>query len=234
MKAHIVTVINSRTHGLAPMMMGNLSDEGSNHHANSDESLESEDGELYRLEIRNALNLVLIQAKAKEEGRAKLTESVSAVDALVTFEQIAEPKYTSMEDLPKSAPKGKGVGNCEDEETETSQNVPLVTIDVGSFEVLSDHGDEVQDDESTNETTEMMPPLPPGRGLRGQPCNEDHQDEEDPFFDCWDGKQEQSDALQQTDPWARNAPKSEPDVKGCLSVNFPACSESWECTNVCQ
>ena len=26
------------------------------------------------------------------------------------------------------------------------------------------------------------------------------------------------------DPWARNAPKSEPDVKGCLSVNFPVCS----------
>ena len=32
------------------------------------------------------------------------------------------------------------------------------------------------------------------------------------------------DALQQMYPWARNAPKSEPDVKGCLSVNFPACS----------
>ena len=26
------------------------------------------------------------------------------------------------------------------------------------------------------------------------------------------------------DPWARNAPKSESDVKGCFSVNFPACS----------
>ena len=36
------------------------------------------------------------------------------------------------------------------------------TIDLGSLEVLSDHGDEVEDDESTNETTEMMPPLPPG------------------------------------------------------------------------
>ena len=31
-------------------------------------------------------------------------------------------------------------------------------------------------------------------------------------------------ALQQMDPWERNAPKSVPDVKGCLSVNFPACS----------
>ena len=57
-----------------------------------------------------------------------------------------------------------------------------------------------------------------------KPCNEDHEDEDDPFFDCWDGKQEQSDALQQMNPWARNTPKSEPDVKGCFSVNFPACS----------
>ena len=48
-----MTVINSRTRGLAPMMMGNLSDQDRNRHANSDESVESEDGELYRLEIRN-------------------------------------------------------------------------------------------------------------------------------------------------------------------------------------
>ena len=109
----------------------------------------------------------------------------------------------------------------------------LGTIGMGHFEVLSDHGDEVEDDEPTNETTEMMPPLPPGSwfkrtetfcGKFRKPCNEDHQDEEDPSFLCWGGKQEQSDALQQMDPWARNAPKSEPDVKGCLSVNFPACS----------
>ena len=59
---------------------------------------------------------------------------------------------------PKSAPKWKSVGNCEDEETETSQNVPLETIDLGSPEVLSDHGDAVDDDESKNETTEIMPP----------------------------------------------------------------------------
>ena len=69
-----------------------------------------------------------------------------------------------------------------------------------------------------------------------KPCNEDHEDEDDSFFDCWDGKQEQSDALQQMNPWARNTPKSEPDVKGCLSVNFlhVQCALSWECTNVSQ
>ena len=42
-----MTVINNRTRGPAPMMMGNLSNEDSNHHASS------EDGELCRLMIRN-------------------------------------------------------------------------------------------------------------------------------------------------------------------------------------
>ena len=45
------------------MMMGNLSDEESNHHTSGDESVDSEDGEQYRLD------LVTNQAKAKEEGR---------------------------------------------------------------------------------------------------------------------------------------------------------------------
>ena len=53
MKAQIVTVINNPTRGLAPMMMGNLRDEDSNHHASGDDSVENEDGELYRLQIRN-------------------------------------------------------------------------------------------------------------------------------------------------------------------------------------
>ena len=52
-------------------------------------------------------SLVLIQAKAKDEGRAKLTGNVSAVDALVTFEQIAEPKLTSMEYTQNLRPKGR-------------------------------------------------------------------------------------------------------------------------------
>ena len=63
-------------------------------------------------------------------------------------------------------------------------------------------------------------------------------DEKDPLLDCLDGKQEQFDALQQMDPWARNAPKFAPDVKDCLSVKFLACSPcqklGWECTNECQ
>ena len=45
-RAHIVTVINNRTRGPAPMMMGNLNDEASNRDARSKESIESEDGEM--------------------------------------------------------------------------------------------------------------------------------------------------------------------------------------------
>ena len=44
MRAHFVTVFNSRTRGPAPMMTGNLNGEVSNHDASSDEFVESEDG----------------------------------------------------------------------------------------------------------------------------------------------------------------------------------------------
>ena len=53
MGAHMVTVINSRARGPAPMMMGKLNEEAGNHDARSDEFTEGEDGELYRLETRD-------------------------------------------------------------------------------------------------------------------------------------------------------------------------------------
>ena len=53
MRAHIVTVINSRTRDSAPMTMGNLNDEASHCDVSRDEFVESEDGEIYRLEIRH-------------------------------------------------------------------------------------------------------------------------------------------------------------------------------------
>ena len=126
---------------------------------------------------------------------------------------------------PKSAPKGKGVGSCEEEE-------PEPTIDLGSFKVLSNHGDAVEDDvdidEFSEEATGILPPLPPASWFKKtetskhkemhcrrcrKPCNGDRRDEESPFFDCWDWKHEQSDVLQQVDPWARNAPESVPSGK---------------------
>ena len=75
-KAHIVTVINSRTRGIAPMMMGNLSDEDCYFHAGSDESVESEDGELYRSEIRNGKKVFTESrhepCKGKGGGKGKI------------------------------------------------------------------------------------------------------------------------------------------------------------------
>ena len=112
-----------------------------------------------------------------------------------------------------------------------------------SFEVLSDHGDAVEDDVDVDkfpeEATKIMSPPPPSSWFKKTEtskktemhcrkfrklCNGDRRDEESPFFDCWDWKHEQSDALQQVDLWARTAPKSVPSVKSCLSVNFPVCS----------
>ena len=107
---------------------------------------------------KSSLNPVTNQAKAKEEERVKLTKNVSAVDALVTSEQVAEPKLTSMEDPQNLRPKGK----VSEIVRTKKQRLPFGTIDLGSFEVLSDHGEEEEDDESANETTEMMPPLPRG------------------------------------------------------------------------
>ena len=68
---------------------------------------------------------------------------------------------------PKSAPRGQGDGNCEEEEHESSQQVPLGIIDLGSSEVLSDHGEIIEDDfvvvvvdEASGESTGTVPPLP--------------------------------------------------------------------------
>ena len=59
---------------------------------------------------------------------------------------------------PKSAPRRKGVGNCEGEEQGISQHVPLGIFDLGPFGVLSAHGDSTKDDavvdESSEESTE--------------------------------------------------------------------------------
>ena len=78
------------------------------------------------------------------------TKIFFAVGALATSELIAEQRLTLTEDTRNLHTKGKGVGSCEEEEQETSQNVPLGTIDLGSFEVLSDHGDTEEDGEESS------------------------------------------------------------------------------------
>ena len=178
-------VIKNRTFGPAPVMMGNVNDEASDRDASRDEFLESEDRELRRLEIRN--------------GKKVFTK----------------PRHDSS----KGKTRGKGrsdkecfrCGRIGTSEPETSQNVPLGTIDLGSFEVLSDN---VDDDDFSEDALEEV-----SRTLQWRPPRRrgDRRGEESPFFDCWDCKHEQSDVLQQVDPRVRNAPKLVPSVKSCLT-----------------
>ena len=151
---------------------------------------------------KSSLNPVRNQAKAKVEGRVKLTENVSAVDASVTSESRLQSQNSRQWRTPKSAPKGKGAESCEEEQPETSQNVPLGTIDLGSFEVLSPKKMRLM-----LMNPQMKPQERPASWIKKtetlqhtemhcekfrKSCNGDHRDEESPFFDCWDWKHEQS------------------------------------------
>ena len=92
-----MTVINSRTRGPAPMMMGNLNDEASNHDTSSDELVEGEDGELngFGSQKRQAsFHQTPARSKTtpKMEGKAEPTKNVFAVSALA--ELTAEQRLT--------------------------------------------------------------------------------------------------------------------------------------------
>ena len=137
MRAHIATAVNSRTRGPVPMMMGNLNEEASNHDTSSDEFVEGEDGELYRLEARNG------KKHTKGGGKNRTDKECFRCGRIGQIRADCSAKT-------HSAPKGKGVGSCEEEDEETSQNVPLGTIHLGSFEVLSDHGDTEEDGEQSD------------------------------------------------------------------------------------
>ena len=169
MRAHIVTIINSRTRGPAPMMMGNLNDEASHCDASSDEFVESEDGKLYRLEIRNGKEVFTkprhesSKGNTKGGGKGRTDKEGFFCGRIGHIRADFRAKTHINGGLPKSAPNGKGVGNCEEEDPEISQNVTLGIIDLGSFEVLSDHGDAEDDGdvgEFSEEATKNMPPPP--------------------------------------------------------------------------
>ena len=191
------------------------------------------------------LGMIRVHATLKEEGRATPTKNVFVVDALATSEPIAEPRLALQENLRNPRPGEKGFGNCEKEKQKSSKNVSVGIIDLGSFQVLSHHGETKEDnvvvDESSEGSTRAMPPLPPVSwfkerriskhaemrcGKFRKHCNvSDCPDgEESSFFDCRDWRYEQSDSLQHADPWAQNEPKSVSSSKGCLPVNFPVCS----------
>ena len=100
-----------------------------------------------------------------EARKVKLTQNVSSAGALATSELDCRAKSHVNGGPRKSAPRGNGIGNCQDEEQETHGHVPLSTIELRSFEVLSDHGHTTEDiediDEFPEEPTETMLPPPP-------------------------------------------------------------------------
>ena len=100
-----------------------------------------------------------------EARKVKLTQNVSSAGALATSELDCRAKSHVNGGPRKSAKRGNGIGNCQDEEQETHGHVPLSTIELRSFEVLSDHGHTTEDiediDEFPEEPTETMLPPPP-------------------------------------------------------------------------
>ena len=119
MKAHIVTGINSRTRGLAPLVIEHLSDENSTHRTSGVESVESEDGELYRLEIRNSKKVF---AKSRHEpsrgkggGKGKIDRECFRCGRIGHITADCRAKTHINGGPLKSAPKGKGVGRCEEQ-----------------------------------------------------------------------------------------------------------------------
>ena len=182
------------------------------------------------------------ERRGREEQHRQ--HNVFVVDASATSEPIAEPRGG----LPKSAPRGKGVGNCEEEEQESSQNVPLGIVDLFVVFLMC-----CQTTTRPQKTLLLLMNLwknPQGlchrchlfpgsrtQGFQGtqkgtagsfgkKQCNgNDCRDgEESSFFDCWYWRHKQSDILQHADPWVPNEPKSRSSAKVCLSVNFSICS----------
>ena len=177
---------------------------------------------------KSSLNLGTIRAKAtlKVEGRVKLIENVTAVDALVTSERIAEPRFISMEDLRNPHPKEKVL---EVARKKNQKHRKMCHRRPWIWGLLMCCQTTVTPQKMTSTMTNLHKKpqklchrchLLPRSGRQGlpiiqvhcgkfqKPRNGDCRDEESPFFDRWD-----SDVLQHEDPWARNAPKSLPNVK---------------------
>ena len=172
----------------------------------------------------SSANLGMIQAKSTLKGGLKSKTDKECFRCGCTRHIRADCRAKTHVNggPPKSAPRGKGVGNCKEEEQESSQHVPLGIVDLGSFEVLSDNGETIEDDvvvdESSDEPTGTLPPLPlvswftntkisryaemRCRNFRKHGNGNDCRDgEESSFFDCWAWRHELYDILQHADPW---------------------------------
>ena len=148
------------------------------------------------------------------EAKVEPTKNVSVVGALVISERIAQPRLVSMGDHRNLRPKEKVLEVVRKKIPKPHKMCHWEPSILGPFEVLSDHGDKPKDDgdvdEFLGEATGTMPLPPPASWSKNaetskhnemhcrkfrKPCNGDRRDEESQFFDCWDGKHEQSDAF---------------------------------------
>ena len=105
--------------------------------------MESEDGELYRFDIRNGKKVFTksrhdsSKSDTKGGGKGRTDKECLGCGRIGHIRADCRAKTHINGGPPKSALQGQGVGSCEEEVSATSQNVPLWTIDLRSFEVLS-------------------------------------------------------------------------------------------------
>ena len=91
-RAHIETVINTRTRGAAPMAVGNLDSEVGDSDAGRDEVMESEDGQLYRLEIKNRRRILTMSSHKGGGKEGKTDTECFRCGRVDHIRDVAEPK----------------------------------------------------------------------------------------------------------------------------------------------
>ena len=238
MRAHIVTVINSRTRCPGEI----LNDEASHCDARSGEFVESEDGKLYRLEIRNdkkvftKLRHDLSKGNTKGGGKGRTDKECFRCGRIGHLRADCRATTHINGGQPKSAPKGKGVGTCEEEDPECHRGSSIwgplrccqTTVTPKMMVMLMNSEKKPQElchrrhlplGSIRQRLQSMMKCIAGSFGNLAMETAETKS-----LHSSIVGKHEQSDVVQQVNPWARNAPKSVPSVKSCLSVNFHVCS----------
>ena len=74
--------------------------------------------------------MIRVKATLKVGGRAKTGKECFRCGRVGHIRADSRAKTHVDGEPPESAPRGKGVGNCEEEKQESSQNVPLGMIDL--------------------------------------------------------------------------------------------------------
>ena len=108
--------------------------------------------EKYRLEIRNGKKVLTKprydSSNGNTKGGSKTDKECFRCGRVGHIRADCRSKTHVSGGSPKSAPRGKGVGNCEEEKTRNHRkNVPMGKIE------LSDHGETTEDDVVVDESS---------------------------------------------------------------------------------